>query len=111
MNLEDESGLFLLIGPDAVAEFRKGLGEELKYSEGFARTGYIGSVCGVPVYISKAITTPILASKEAVTLFIKKNSEIEQERDADHRKNMVYARRVSLVALTDATKVRKLVKE
>ncbi len=110
MNLEDESGLFLLINPDEVAEFRKGLGEELKYSEGFARTGYIGSVCGVPVYISKAIRSPILASKDAVTLFIKKDSEIEQERDADIRQNRVFARKVSLVALTDATKCRKLVK-
>ena len=110
MNLEDESGLFLLINPDEVAEFRKGMGEELKYSEGFARTGYIGSVCGVPVYISKAIRSPILASKDAVTLFIKKDSEIEQERDADIRQNRVFARKVSLVALTDATKCRKLVK-
>jgi hypothetical protein len=112
MNLEDESGLFLLIGPAHVAEFRKNLGDELKYSEGFARTGYIGSVCGVPVYISKAIDrNPILASREATTLFIKKDSEIEQERDADHRQNKVFARKVALVALTDATKIRQIVKE
>lgn len=112
MNLEDESGLFMLINPAEVAAFRKSLGDELKYSEGFVRTGYIGSVCGVPVYISKAVSAgkAILASKEAVTLFIKKDSEMEQERDADHRKNSVYARKVSLVALTDATKVRVLEK-
>lgn len=112
MNLEDESGLFMLINPGQVAEFRKGLGDELKYSEGFVRTGYIGSVCGVPVYISKAVNNNkiILASKDAVTLYIKKDSEIEQERDADHRKNSVYARKVCLVALTDATKARVISK-
>lgn len=112
MNLEDESGLFMLINPAQVAEFRKGLGDELKYSEGFVRTGYIGSVCGVPVYISKAITAgkAILASKEAITLFIKKDSEIEQERDADIRQNRVFARKVCVVALTDATKCRVLSK-
>jgi len=112
MNLEDESGLFLLINPAQVAEFRKSLGDELKFSEGFVRTGYIGSVCGVPVYISKGITAGklILASKEAVTLYIKKNSEMEQERDADHRKNSVYARKVAVVALTDATKCRVISK-
>lgn len=112
MNLEDESGLFMLINPAQVAEFRKGLGDELKYSEGFVRTGYIGSVCGVPVYISKAITAGkvILASKDAVTLFIKKDSEIEQERDADTRQNRVFARKVCVVALTDATKCRVLSK-
>ena len=112
MNLEDESGLFMLINPAQVAEFRKGLGDELKYSEGFVRTGYIGSVCGVPVYISKGITAgkAILASKEAVTLFVKKDSEIEQERDADIRQNRVFARKVCVVALTDATKCRVLSK-
>ena len=112
MNLEDESGLFMLINPAEVADFRKALGEELKYSEGFVRTGYIGSVCGVPVYVSKAFPDDeaFIASKDAITLFIKKDSEMEQERDADHRKNSIYARKVALVALTDATKARKLVK-
>ncbi len=112
MDLEDESGLFMLINPAQVAEFRKELGEELKYSEGFVRTGYIGSVCGVPVYISKAISEnkAILATPAAATLFIKKNSEIEQERNADTRQNRVFARKVALVALTDATKCRVIKK-
>lgn len=107
LNLEDESQLFMLIAPDMLAGFRKALKDDLKYSEGFVRTGYIGSVCGVPVYVSKAITAgkAVLATKEAVTLFIKKDAEIEQDRDADKRQNIVYARKVSLVALTDATKV------
>ena len=46
-----------------------------------------------------------LATKEAVTVFTKKGSETEQERDANIRKNTVYARKVMLVALTDATRV------
>ena len=110
MNLEDESGLFMLINPAEKAAFRKNLGEELKYAEDFARTGYIGSVCGVPVIVSKAVPAGVsfLATKAAVTCFIKKGSEIEQERDADHRKNFVFARKVMLVALTDDTKVIRL---
>lgn len=110
LNVEDETGLFLLIAPDMLAKFRKNLKDNLSYSEGFVRTGYVGSVCGVPVYISKAITAgeAILASKDAVTLFVKKDTEIEQERDANLRKNTVYARKVALVALTDATKVVKI---
>ena len=110
MNLEDESGLFMLINPAEKAAFRKNLGEELKYAEDFARTGYIGSVCGVPVIVSKAVPAGVsfLATKAAVTCFIKKGSEIEQERDADHRKNSVFARKVMLVALTDDTKVIRL---
>lgn len=107
LNTEDESGLFLMINPAQKAAFRKSLGDDLKYSEGFARTGYIGSVCGVPVIVSKAVTAGslYLASKDAVTCFIKKGTEIETERDANLRKNTVYARKVMLVALTDATKV------
>ena len=107
MNLEDESALFMLISPNMVAAFRKAVKDELKYSEGFTRTGYLGSLVGVPCYVSKAIPDgeAIIASKEAVRLFIKKNTEIEQERDANTRKNTVYARKVALVALVDATKV------
>lgn len=104
---ESEEGLFLLINPAQKATLRKNLGEELKYSEGFARTGYIGTVCGVPVIVSKAVPAGkgFLATKDAVTCFVKKGSEIEQERDADTRNNKVYCRKVMLVALTDDTKV------
>lgn len=107
---ESEAGLFMLINPAQKAALRKNLGDDLKYSEGFARTGYIGSVCGVPVIVSKAVPAgnAFIASKDAVTVFVKKGSEIEQERDANLRKNTIYARKVMLVALTDATKVVKL---
>lgn len=110
MNLEDESGLFLLISPADQAAFRKALKDDLKYVEGFVRTGYIGSVCGVPVIVSKAVDAGVgfLATKDAITLFIKKATEIEQERDANVRKNTVYARKVAVVALTDATKLVKI---
>ena len=102
-----EDGLFLLINRADLAGLRKNLKDELKYVEAFARTGYIGSVCGVPVYVSDAVPAKkaFLATKEAVTVFTKKGSETEQERDANVRKNTVYARKVMLVALTDATRV------
>ena len=101
-----EDGLFILINRADLAGLRKNLKDELKYVEAFARTGYIGSVCGVPVYVSDAVPAKkaFLATKEAVTVFTKKGSETEQERDANIRKNTVYARKVMLVALTDAIK-------
>ena len=106
---EDEAE-FLLINPDSKAAFRKALKDELKYSEGFARTGYIGSVAGVPVIVSAIVpaNTGFLAKKEAVTAFIKKDTEVEQERDADKRNNKYWIRKVAVVALTDATKVVKV---
>ena len=110
MNLESEEGLFFLISPTEQAKLRKALKDDLKYSEGFVRTGYIGSVCGVPVIVSKAVPagTGFLATKEAVSVFIKKDTETEYERDADKRNNTYWVRKVAVVALTDATKVVKI---
>jgi hypothetical protein len=110
MDSEGEEGLFLMVAPAQKATLRKNLGADLKYAEGFARTGYIGSVCGVPVIVSKAVPAGIgfLASKDAVTCFVKKGTEIEQDRDIDTRKNIIVARKVMLVALTNGTKCVKL---
>ena len=110
MNIEDESGLFLLISPADKAEFRKALADDLKYSEGFARAGYIGSVCGVPVVVTKAVPAGkgYLATKEAVTVFVKKDTETEYDRDKDVRENTYWVRKVGVVALTDETKIVKI---
>jgi hypothetical protein len=110
MNLEDESGLFLLISPADKAEFRKALKDDLSYSEGFVRTGYIGTVAGVPVIVTKAVPAGkgYLATKEAVTVFIKKDSETEYDRDKDIRENTYWVRKVGVVALTDENKIVKI---
>lgn len=107
MDLEAEEGLFMLISPADQAKIRKALKDDLKYSEGFVRTGYIGSIVGVPVIVSKAVPAgeAFLATKEAITVFIKKDTETEYERDADTRNNSYWIRKVAVVALTDATKV------
>ena len=49
-------------------------------------------------------------SKEAIKLFLKKDVEVEQERDADTRTNSIYLRAAYIVALVDATKICKIVK-
>ena len=110
MNLENEEGLFLLISPADKAAFRKALKDDLSYSEGFVRTGYIGTVCGVPVIVTKAVEAGkgYLATKEAVTVYVKKDSEIEYERDADTRHNAYWVRKVGVIALTNADKVVKI---
>lgn len=110
LNLEDENGLFLLISPADKAAFRKALKDDLSYSEGFVRTGYIGSVAGVPVVVSKAVPAGkgYLATKDAVTAFIKKDTETEYAREAGIRKNTYWVRKFAVVALTDATKCVKI---
>ena len=113
LNTEDEEGLFMLINPAEKAAFRKNLKDDLKYVEGIVRSGYIGSVCNVPITESLAVPAgkAYIATKEAVTCFVKKGTEIEQERDANYRRNDVFARKVMLVALTDKNKVVKLTSE
>jgi hypothetical protein len=110
MNTEDESGLFLLVNPADKAAIRKALKDDLSYSSDYVRTGYIGSVANVPVVVSKAVPAgkAYLATKEAVTLFIKKDTETEYEREANTRKNSYWIRKVGVVALTDATKAVKI---
>lgn len=111
---EKTEGLFAFVSPVMAGKLRKGLKDDLKYVEAFVRTGYIGTVCGVPVIVSNAMTNDdevIVATRDAVSIFVKKNSEIEQERDANTRKNTVYTRKVALVALTDGTKVVRIVKQ
>lgn len=107
---ENNDGLFMLINKADAATLRKNLKDDLKYVEAFVRTGYIGSVCGVPVITTNAVTagTAYIASKEAVTIFTKKGVEIEQERDANTRKNTIFGRAVRVIALTNDDKVVKL---
>lgn len=110
MNIEDESGLFLLVGNDLKAQIRKDADFKAKELGKVIADGAIGTLCGVPVIHSKAVPadTAYLATREAVTLFTKKDNEVEQERDGEERKNTVIMRKVNLVALTDATKVVKI---
>ena len=112
MNIEDESGLFLIIGTDLKAEIRKDEDFKAARQGEILFNGQIGNISGIPVVVSKAVpeSTAYLATKEAVTLFVKKESEVEQDRVKEERKNTVILRKVNIVALTDATKVVKISK-
>lgn len=103
-------GAFAFVNASDMAAIRKALKDDLKYVESFARTGYVGTVAGVNLYVKKdAVTgTCIVATKQAVTLFNKKGVEIEQERDADTRENSIWSRKYYLAALTDETKAVKI---
>ena len=70
--------------------------------------GQIGTVAGIPVIVSKAADNAYVMSKDAIKLFMKKDLEVEQERNADTRTNSVYLRTAYLVSLVDATKICKI---
>ena len=49
-------------------------------------------------------------TREAIKLFIKKDVEVEQDRNADTRTNSTYLRNAYVVALVDNTKICKIKK-
>ena len=109
---EDDTNYNLFINPAQRAQLRKNLKDSLQYVEDFARTGYIGSVSGVNVYTSDLVTadTAYLFNVEAVTVFTKKDIEVEIERIANTRNNIFYGRVVNVVANTDLGKCVKITK-
>ena len=101
---------FAFVHPKDMAKVRKVLKDDLKFVEKFATQGYVGHVAGIALFTkADAIeNTIVVANREAVTLFNKRGIEIEQERDADIRKNLIFSRKYYLAALTDATKAVKI---
>lgn len=110
LNLEDEKNLVLIMGVDYRSVVRKDDDFVASRQGEILYNGQIGSIAGVPIVISKLVPedSAYLMERGAITLFIKKNSEVEQEREAEIRNNRIIMRKVALVALTDATKLVKI---
>ena len=112
MGVEDESQLFLVISPKWKAAIRKDSDYVSAKMGEVVYNGQIGTIAGIPVIVTKALANEACAyllTKEAVTCFMKKDVEIETDRDADTRTNSVYERTAYVIAVTDATKARKIV--
>lgn len=116
MKVEDESKLVLVLPTDWKADIRKDNDYKAAQLGEVIYNGQVGTIAGIPVVCTKILNaTPGNAAKaylltpEAITLFIKKNVEVEQDRDKDKRLNSIYLREYYICALTDATKARKIV--
>lgn len=111
LNVEDESKLFIVIPNAWKAALRKDSDYKAAQMGQVVYNGQVGTICGIPVICTKALTNAAyVMTDEAVKLFMKKDIEVEQDRDADKRKNSVYLRTAYIVALVDATKVCKISK-
>ena len=109
LNLEDESNIFIVIPNAWKAALRKDSDYISARMGEVVYTGQVGTICGIPVIATKALTTAAyVMTKEAVKLFMKKDVEVEQDRDADKRKNSVYLRTAYVCALVDSTKIAKI---
>ena len=111
LNLEDESALFVVIPTAWKADLRKDEDYKSARMGEVIYNGQVGTVCGIPVIATNALTdAAYVMSTEAIKLFIKKDVEVEQDRDADTRTNSIYLRAAYIAALVDATKICKLSK-
>lgn len=111
LNVEDESGVFNVIPNAWKAHLRKDPDYKAAQMGQVVYNGQVGTICGLPVVQTKALNeakAAFVMTKEAVTLFMKKDVEVEQKRDEETRKNTVILRAYYICALTDATKVCKL---
>ncbi len=111
LNVEDESKLFVIIPNAWKADLRKDEDYKAARMGEVIYNGQVGTVCGLPVIATNALSdAAYVMNAEAVKLFMKKDVEVEQDRDADTRTNSVYLRTAYIVALVDATKICKITK-
>ena len=111
LNLEDEKDVFIVIPNTWKKDLRKDADYKAARQGEVVYSGQVGAIAGIPVIATKALTdAAFVMTKEAVKLFMKKDVEVEQDRDADKRKNSVYLRESYVCALVDATKICKIAK-
>ena len=119
LNVEgiEQLNSFAFCSNNDMAAIRKALKDSLQYVESFARNGYVGTCGGTNLYIKKDATPGeiIVGTREAVTCFVKKGTEVEvvernnrSETAANIRKNSIFTRKYYLAALTDETKAIKM---
>lgn len=108
LNIEDESGIFVVIPNEQKALLRKDADYMAARQGEVVYNGQVGTVCGIPVIASKAFSAPYVMTKDAVKLFLKQDVEAGTDRDEDTCVNSVYVRAFYICALVDATKICKI---
>lgn len=108
LNLENEGDLFIITDPAGKAEIRKDDDYVAARLGEVVYNGQVGTVAGIPVIVSKAVNGTYILSKEAIKLFLKKDVEIEQNREVNTRTNEIFFRVAYICALVDATKICKI---
>ena len=111
LNMEDESKLFVVIPNAWKADIRKDEDYKSARMGEVIYNGQVGTICGIPVIASKALTdAAYVMTSEAVKLFMKKDVQVEQDRDIETKTNTVVLTTYYICALEDATKICKLTK-
>lgn len=113
LNVEDESKIFVICNPEMKARLRKDEDYKAAHMGDVIYNGMVGTIAGIPVVVSKAVPerTAYVMTNEAVKLFMKKDVQVEQDRDIETKKNTVVLSTYYICALEDATKICRLMDE
>lgn len=106
IGVENEEGLFLLMGGDGKAAIRKDADFIASRQGEILYSGQFGAVAGVPCVFSKLVPagTVYVTRKDAVKFFVKNAGSVEQARDVETKDNTVVYERHGVMALVDDTK-------
>ena len=109
LNLEDESKIFVVIPNAWKADLRKDEDYKTARMGEVVYNGQVGTICGIPVIATNALTDKAyVMTAEAVKLFMKKDVQVEQDRDIETKANTVVLTTYYICALADATKICKV---
>lgn len=111
LNIEDESKLFVVIPNAWKAEIRKD--EDYKNARvgEVVYSGQVGAVAGIPVVATNALTDEAyVMTPEAVHLFMKKDVEVEQDRDVETKVNTIVLTTYYICALRNNNKICRITK-
>lgn len=112
LRVEDESTLFIVAPTDWKAALRKDEDYKVARMGEVVYNGQVATIAGIPVIYSNALTdTGFVMNKEAIKLFVKKDVEVEQDRDIETKVNTVALTSYYICALVDDTKIVKITKE
>ena len=111
LNIEDESKLFVVIPTAWKAEIRKDEDYKNARMGEVVYNGQVGTIAGIPVIATNALEDEAyVMTNEAVHLFMKKDVEVEQDRDVEAKTNTVVLATYYICALRNNNKICKITK-
>lgn len=111
MRIEDESKLFVVIPTAWKADLRKDEDYKAARMGEVIYNGQVGTVCGIPVIATNALEDEAyVMTNEAIKLFMKKDVEVEQDRDIESKMNTVSLTTYYICALVNTDKICKITK-
>ena len=111
VGLENEANIFVVIPNSWKADLRKDEDYKNARMGEVVYGGQVGTIAGIPVIATKALAdVAYVMTAEAVKLFMKKDVEVEQDRDVETKTNTVVLSTYYVCALADNSKICKIAK-